>query len=152
MSITNEEQRDINVLSAQMRDVIRAVDELTRTIRGHNGYVGMVTQLALTERAVSELTITVKSYSDNITELNADVKNVQSTLDVINNRGCSYGQDIHAGSEIKDKEVTHEIKQNGKVDAVTWAYLREKFTVPVILAIILAVLSALPKILQLLTQ
>jgi len=116
----------------QIKELNENVKELTRTLRGHNGTPGVITEITL---------------------MRSELKNAIGQIADINQNGCRFGrdkshQDIDVKSIIKTVRDEDSKLKDSSSDAVTWKWLREKFAVPIILAIIIGVINLIPLIVK----
>lgn len=120
----------------EYKELNENVKELTRTLRGHNGTPGMITEITL---------------------MRSELKNAMEQIVEINQYGCRFGRDKnHQDLDVKGiiKAVMEEETKNKETskdnlsDVVTWKWLREKFAVPIILAIIIGVINLIPLIVK----
>ncbi|KPL72250.1 hypothetical protein ADN00_15650 [Ornatilinea apprima] len=105
----------------KLNQVLDQVAELNRTIRGHNGTPGMLTQMAI--------------MSQNLERLTEAVNN-------INQNGCNYLFRDENRHTPKEQNQQTEQKDEDKF----WAFVRDKIAAPVAVALVLGLLSNLPKI------
>ncbi len=146
-----EERRGIMDISGRVSDLLEEVKEMNRTIRGHNGYMGMVTQIALIDKAVQDLTGSVntittalKGFEKGLTDTNERLQAVQSSLDQLNETGCAFGREAH--SPEKSQAAAEKTEARLLKQTITWEWAREKLLVPVLVAVILTIVYNLPKI------
>jgi hypothetical protein len=117
----------------EFKELNENVKELTRTLRGHNGTPGVVSE---------------------IVQMRADLKNAIEKIGIMNEEGCRFGRnrltDLDTDKIIEAmKEVTKKTKQETS-DAITWKWLREKLGVPIVIAILLGIINLIPVIIRLL--
>jgi septation ring formation regulator EzrA len=116
----------------EFKELNENVKELTRTLRGHNGTPGVVSE---------------------IIQMRADLKNAIEKIGTMNEEGCRYGRnrlnnlDMNQVVEMVKEETSKAKKETS--DAITWKWLREKLGVPIAIAIILGIINLIPVIVRL---
>lgn len=103
-------------------ELVSEVKELTRTLRGHNGYDGLLTEFRLLRQEV-------KFFSERIEAVNAEVQKIHL-------QGCNYRQ---KGSEATLQKFDKSLEDR----AFTYKWVREKLVVPIIVAVIIGLINAI---------
>jgi len=101
----------------ETQELISEVKELTRTLRGHNGTPGLLTEFALYRKDVQDLT---------------------KKVDDLNTNGCNFM--LKAGDKYP-KQSYEKIESSIEKQAPTFKWLTEKFAVPIIVALIVGFLN-----------
>lgn len=103
------------------QELITEIKELTRTIRGYNGTPGMFTRLELIKQSV-----------DNLSE----------TIERINERGCDYARQ-ESYPRGGDPHLQSGKPESAEKQSITFQWLVEKLTVPVLVAVIIGIINAI---------
>ena len=117
----------------QIKELNENVKELTRTLRGHNGTPGVVSE---------------------IVQMRVELKNAIEKIGTMNEEGCRYGRnrlnnlDMNQVVEMVKEETSKAKKET--YDAITWKWLREKLGVPIVIAILIGIINLIPVIIRLL--
>jgi hypothetical protein len=124
----------------KLNEIYNTVKDLHQTIRGFNGFEGLVSQVARIEEKQNSIEKTLTGLDDIKDNLNS----IRTLTTVINQRGCAFGQTsgIH---------VPPLLRQENSDENVKWRELREKLFWPIVVALILACIYAIPQILHILS-
>jgi len=101
----------------RIEDLLIEVRSVIRTLRGENGYIGLVAQVAQLEERIERLTEDVQKLSGLMT---------------IDEFGCKFGRATHLQEEDR-------ISKN----SVTWKWIRDNLSVPLITAVMITIVNAI---------
>lgn len=127
----------------KLNQIYNTVKDLQQTIRGFNGYEGLVSHVARIEEKQNSISKSLIGLE----EIKEDINQIRTLTDVINHRGCAFGQSsgVHT--------PTQPIKQGqDNDDNVKWKELREKLFWPIVVALVISVIHAIPDILAALSN
>jgi len=125
----------------KLTEIYNTVKDLQQTIRGFNGFEGLISQVARIEEKQNniERSLTV------VEEIKNNLRSITTLIEVINARGCAFGQS--SGVHVPTQPVN---KLDASDESVKWREIRERLFWPILVSLIMLVIYALPKIVQIL--
>ena len=124
--ITNQQEQIINQADIlnQLHEMMGKIVDLHQTIRGYNGYPGMVADFERMQEKVEN----IEDKVGQLMSIGNKLTSIETTLQTINDRGCTYGQasGIHAPMSVQQSAPQPAVPQQSPNDpnTVKWDELR----------------------------